>query len=84
MDLQVTEAAPGLSLSAAVVPFDRYASLGNGVTAVPVAHVAANAGPAGGLTVVGISPSALAGLRGWRDDLGADAAALGRGDRGGR
>ncbi|MCI0581518.1 MAG: hypothetical protein L0227_01260 [Chloroflexi bacterium] len=76
MDLRVVEAPSGLTLTTTVVPFERYAVLGPGVEAVPVAHVAAAAGPAGDLTVVGLPPSALSLLRGWRDDLGRDPASL--------
>jgi hypothetical protein len=77
MDLRVTEAASGLTLSATVAPFDRYGTLGAGAQAVPVAHVQAGAGPAGGVTVLGLPPSAIPLLQGWRDDLGADQGAIG-------
>jgi len=76
MDLRLTEAPSGLTLTTTVAPFDRYADLGPGVEAFAVGHAAASAGPAGDLTLVGLSPDALPRLRGWRADLGEDPAAL--------
>ena len=76
MDLRVTEAPSGLTLTTTVAPFDRYAGLGPGVEAFAVGHAAASAGPAGDLTLIGLSPDALPRLRGWRADLGGDPAEL--------
>ena len=76
MDLRVTEAPSGLTLTTTVAPFDRYADLGPGVEAFAVGHAAASAGPAGDLTLVGLPPDALPRLRGWRADLGEDPADL--------
>jgi hypothetical protein len=77
MDLRVVEAGTGLTNSATVAPFARYATLGEGAMAFPVAHAQVSAGTAGQVAVLGLPPAALPQLRGWRDDLGVDAVAIG-------
>ncbi|MEZ0240789.1 MAG: FtsX-like permease family protein [Chloroflexota bacterium] len=68
MDLRVSEAGTDLTLSATVVPFDRYRGLGPGVEAWPVAHLEAVAAGDRPLSVLALPPDAIPKLRGWRSD----------------
>lgn len=71
LDLRVTELGTGLSIAPSVVPVDRYAKLGPGVTAIPVFHEASTSGPGGRVDIVGIDPAVLPTLPGWRSDFSA-------------
>ena len=71
LDLRVTELGTGLSIAPSVVPTDRYASLGPGVTMVPVFREASTSGPGSRVDIVGIDPNALPTLPGWRTDFSA-------------
>ncbi|HYN69245.1 MAG TPA: FtsX-like permease family protein, partial [Candidatus Eisenbacteria bacterium] len=68
MDLRVSEAGTDLTLSATVVPFDRYRGLGAAVEAWPVAHLEAVAAGDRPLSVLALPPEAIPKLRGWRSD----------------
>jgi hypothetical protein len=68
-DLRVAEAGTGLILSQTVVPIDRYAGLGPGVSAWPVLHRGANVEPGGPITLIGLAPEAMRELGGWRSDF---------------
>ncbi len=69
LELRVTELGTALSISQSVVPVERYASLGGDVTAVPVFRGTAEIAPGGQATVLGLDPSILAALPGWRADF---------------
>ncbi len=70
-DLRVIELGTGLSISRSVVPTDRYAALGDGVTAVPVYRDHTDSQPDGPVEILGIDPTALAASPGWRSDFSA-------------
>ena len=67
-DLRVSEAGTDLTLTATVVPVARYANLGPGVEAWPVAHAEAVAAGSTPVTMLGLPPASLPLLRGWRAD----------------
>ena len=67
-DLRVSEAGTELTLTATVVPTARYASLGPGVEAWPVAHAETVAAGSTPVTMLGLPPASLPLLRGWRAD----------------
>jgi hypothetical protein len=71
LDLRVAELGTGLSISASVVPTDRYAALGDDIRAVPVYRDTAPNHPDGRVDIVGIDPEVLATLPGWRSDFSA-------------
>jgi hypothetical protein len=71
VDLRVSEAGTDLTLSATVVPFDRYTRLGAGVEAWPVAHLEAVAAGDKPVSVLALPPDAIPRLRGWRSDASA-------------
>jgi hypothetical protein len=69
LDLRVTELGTAVSISQSVVPVERYAGLGSDVRAVPVFRGSAHVPPGGQVSVLGLEPSALPDLPGWRDDF---------------
>jgi hypothetical protein len=69
LDLRVAELGTNLSISRSVVPVDRYATLGDDVTAVPVLREASTSQPGGRVEIVGLDPAALPTLPGWRSDF---------------
>jgi hypothetical protein len=78
-DLRVVEIGTGLSISQSVVPVDRYATLGDDVTAIPVYREATEVPPAGRVDVLALPPEAIPTLPGWRADFSdASAADLAR------
>ncbi|HEX8025607.1 MAG TPA: hypothetical protein VF484_05350, partial [Candidatus Limnocylindrales bacterium] len=78
-DLRVVEAGTGLTLTATVVPTDRYQALGPGVETYPVVHAETTAAGLLPVTAMGLPPEAIPALRGWRgDESSTSAAALGQ------
>ena len=71
LDLRVTELGTSLSIAPSVVPVDRYATLGPGVTTVPVFREGSTTQPGSRVDIVGIDPSVLPTLPGWRRDFSA-------------
>ena len=69
LDLRVRELGTGLSISRSVVPVDRYAELGSDIRTVPVFRETTAAQPGGRVEILGIDPSALPTLPGWRGDF---------------
>ena len=69
LDLRVTELGTGLSIAPSVVPVERYAALGPGVTAVPVFREGSTTQPGSRVDIVGIDPEVLPTLPGWRADF---------------
>jgi hypothetical protein len=69
LDLRVTELGTGLSIAPSVVPVDRYAALGADVTAVPVFREGSTTQPGSRVDILGMDPSALPTLPGWRADF---------------
>ncbi len=69
LDLRVTELGTGLSIAPSVVPVDRYAALGPGVTAVPVYREGSTTQPGSRVDIMGIDPAVLPTLPGWRRDF---------------
>jgi hypothetical protein len=70
-DLLVTEAGTPLTASGTVLPLDRYAALGGDVVATPVIRRPGSVAGGGEVTVLGIEPTTLPTLRGWRADASA-------------
>lgn len=68
-DLRVAEAGTGLILAGTVVPVQRYAGLGPGVDAWPVLRRTASVGPDGDVTLLGVDPTSVERLAGWRSDF---------------
>jgi len=78
-DLRVVEAGTGLTLTATVVPTNRYQALGSGVETFPVVHAETTAAGTLPVTAMGMPPEAIPALRGWRGDESATSAtALGQ------
>jgi len=78
-DLRVVEAGTGLTLTATVVPTNRYQALGSGVETFPVVHAETTAAGTLPVTAMGMPPEAISALRGWRGDESATSAtALGQ------
>ncbi len=78
-DLRVSEAGTELTLTATVIPTARYANLGAGVRAWPVAHAETVAAGSTPVTMLGLPPASLPLLRGWRADASStDVSALAR------
>ncbi len=71
LDLRVLELGTGLSISRSVVPIQRYTTLGDDVTVVPVYRDTTETQPGGRVEIVGIAPDALATLASWRPDYSA-------------
>ena len=69
LDLRVTELGTALSVSKSVVPVSRYERLGPDVTAVPVFREASTTGPGARVEILGIDPTVLPILPGWRADF---------------
>jgi hypothetical protein len=69
LDLRVTELGTGLSIAPSVVPLERYAELGPGVTAVPVFREGSTTQPGSRVDILGIDPDVLPTLPGWRADF---------------
>jgi|GEM_PF-2141023 len=68
-DLRVAEGGTGLILAGTVVPTHRYAGLGPGVEAWPVLHRTVGVAPGGDVTLIGIDPTVLPRVLGWRSDF---------------
>ncbi len=68
-DLRVAEAGTGLILAGTVVPVDRYADLGPGTDAWPVLRRTASVSPGGDVTLIGVDPTAIPRMAGWRSDF---------------
>lgn len=69
LDLRVTELGTGLSIAPSVVPVSRYAALGPDITAVPVFREGSTTQPGSRVDILGIDPTALPTLPGWRGDF---------------
>ncbi len=69
LDLRVQELGTALSISRSVVPVQRYETLGDDVTVVPVLRDSTTTQPGGRVEIVGIPPDALASLAAWRSDF---------------
>ena len=69
LDLRVRELGTGLSISRSVVPIDRYAELGSDIRTVPVFRETTATQPGGRVEMLGIDPTALPTLPGWRGDF---------------
>lgn len=69
LDLRVTELGTGLSIAPSVVPVDRYGALGPDVTAVPVFREGSTTQPGSRVDILGIDPTVLPTLPGWRADF---------------
>jgi hypothetical protein len=69
LDLRVRELGTGLSISRSVVPTDRYAQLGSDIRTVPVFRETTATQPGGRVEMLGIDPTALLTLPGWRRDF---------------
>lgn len=69
LDLRVSELGTALSIAKSVVPVERYGVLGDDITAVPVYRDTSTVEPGGRVDVLGIDPTVLPGLPGWRDDF---------------
>jgi hypothetical protein len=75
LDLRVGELGTGLSISQSVVPVERYATLGDDLTLVPVYRDLLSHDPGGAVTVLGLPPDVLPTLPGWRSDFSSTPAA---------
>lgn len=71
LDLRVAELGTGLSISGSVVPVDRYGTLGDDLTVVPVYRDASASQTGGRVDIVGLPATALPTLPGWRTDFSA-------------
>jgi hypothetical protein len=69
LDLRVSELGTALSIAKSVVPVSRYASLGEDLTAIPVYRETSTVEPGGRVDVLGLDPTVLPELPGWRDDF---------------
>jgi hypothetical protein len=70
LDVRVIEGPSPLSATPTVLPLDRYATLGEDVTVVPVMRLAGSA-PSGSIEVIGLPAASVAALPGWRGDFSA-------------
>ncbi len=69
LDMRVTELGTPESISQSVVPVERYDLLGDDVRTMPVFRGHGDVAPGGGVAVLGVDPSVLPDLPGWRADF---------------
>jgi hypothetical protein len=69
MDVRFREVGDGVTIAPNVTPVSRYADLGDGAQATAVIRMSGRTPTGGRMEMLGLDPSTLGGLRGWRADF---------------